>query len=207
MLNIRGVDKTSHFRPGRTAFLSHSCCCQGEMPMDDAQGPARFYYDMSLYTGSFQIGRDGFGGGFISHDFQEDGITYAQILCLARKMMGSVSTRRSYMMHIFVYGFSYFIFIFASPRFFLLFLPILRHVFVPVNHCRTCKGTHKYGGPTIVGNGICEGSPTDFQELGFAAKKGHLSLVLHQWTTMSTKTAFRWLTTVHCPPFFFLVGM
>jgi len=48
---------------------------QGEMPMDDAQGPARFYYDMSLYT-----------------------------------------------------------------------------------------GTHKYGGPTIVGNGICEGSPTDFQE-------------------------------------------
>lgn len=126
MLNIRGVDKTSHFRPGRAAFLSHSCCCQGEMPMDDAQGPARFYYDMSLYTGSFQIGRDGFGGGFISHDFQEDGITYAQILCLARKMMGSVSTRRSYMLHIFVYGFSYFIFIFASLRFFLLFLPILR---------------------------------------------------------------------------------
>ena len=27
------------------------------------------------------------------------------------------------------------------------------------------RGTHKYGGPTMVGNGICEGSPVDFQEL------------------------------------------
>lgn len=48
---------------------------QADMPLDDTQGPARFYYDMSLYT-----------------------------------------------------------------------------------------GTHKYGGPTMVGNGICEGSPVDFQE-------------------------------------------
>ena len=79
-----------------------------------------------------------------------------------------------------------------------------QYLFSPVNHFSTSKGTHKYGGPTIVGNGICEGSPTDFQELGFVAKKGHFSLVFHQSTTMSTKcfkTAFRSLTIVYL--FFF----